>query len=95
MDPQSIDAVTRSYRTWFDQASRMRDEAVRFAQDRFEKEIEAAVQLARCTNPTDAFTVQAEFATKMAADYLAEGQKIVALMGDMATEISPGGKRPT
>lgn len=86
MGPQSIDAVTKAYGVWFNQANKMRDEAVRFAQDRFAKELEAAVQLARCTNPTEAFTVQAEFASKMAADYLAEGQKMVELMGEIAKE---------
>jgi hypothetical protein len=86
MDPQSIDAVTKACNAWFSQANRVRDEAVRFAQDRFAKELEAAVQLARCTNPTEAFTLQAEFASKMAADYLAEGQKMVELMGEIAKE---------
>jgi hypothetical protein len=89
MDPQSIEAVTKACNAWFSQANRMRDEAVRFAQDRFAKELEAAVQLARCTNPTEAFSLQADFASKMAADYLAEGQKMVELMGAIAKEASP------
>src|SRR5207249_3050409 len=91
-EPPSIDAVTKTYTAWFNQASRLRDEALRFAQDRFTKDLEAATQLARCTNPTEAFAVEAEFASKMAADYLAEGQKIVELMGELATEISSGPK---
>jgi len=86
MDPQSIEAVTKACSTWFSQANRMRDEAVRFAQDRFAKELEAAVRFAHCTNPTEALTVQAEFANKMAADYLAEGKKMVELMGAIAKE---------
>lgn len=89
MDPQSLETVTRTYRTWFNQANRMRDEAMRFAQDRFEKELEAAVQFSRCTNATEAFTLQAEFANRMATDYLAEGQKMVELMGEMAKELAP------
>ena len=92
MDPQSIEAVTTTYRAWFSQANRMRDETIRFAQERFSKELEAAVQLARCTNPTEAFAMQTEFANKMAADYFAEGQRIVELMGEMAKEISSSPK---
>jgi hypothetical protein len=92
MDPQSIEAVTKSYRAWLRQANRMRDEAMRFAQERFTKEIEAAVQLARCTNPSEAFALQAEFANQIAADYFAEGQKIVEIMGEMAKEISSSPK---
>jgi hypothetical protein len=44
------------------------------------------VRFAHCTNPTEALTLQAEFANKMAADYLAEGQKMVELMGAIAKE---------
>lgn len=92
MDPQSIEALTTTYRAWFSQTNRMRDETMRFAQERFTKELEAAVHLTRCTNPTEAFAVQAEFANKMAVDYFAEGQKIVELMGEMAKEISSSPK---
>jgi hypothetical protein len=87
MDPQSFEAVTNTYRAWFNQANRVRDETIRFVQERFRKELEAAVKLAGCTNPTEAFAVQAEFANKMAADYFEEGQKIVELMGEIAKEI--------
>jgi hypothetical protein len=94
IDPQSIEAVTKTYRAWFSQVNRLRDETMRFIQEQITKELEAAAQLARCTNPTEAFAVQAEFANKMAADYFAAGQKIVELMGEMAKEISssPDGK---
>jgi hypothetical protein len=92
MDPQSIEVVNKTYRAWFNQANRMRDETIRFAQERFTKELEAAAQFARCKDPTEAFAVQAEFASKMAADYFAEGQKIFELMGDLAKEISSGPK---
>ena len=57
-----------------------------------QKELEAAVKLAGCTDPTEAFAVQAEFANKMAADYFEEGQKIVELMGEIAKEISSSPK---
>ena len=92
MDSQSIETATKTYRAWFNQANRMRDESMRFAQERFTKELDAAVQFARCTNPSEAFAVQAEFANKMAADYFAEGQKMVELMGEIAKEISSSPK---
>ena len=92
MDPQSFEAVTNTYRVWINQANRMRDETIRFVQERFTKELEAAVKLAGCTNPTEAFAVQAEFANKMAADYFEDGQKIVELMGEIAKEISSSPK---
>ena len=92
MDPQSFEAVTNTYRVWINQANRMRDETTRFVQERVTKELEAVAQFARCMNPTEAFAVQAEFANKMAADYFAEGQKIIGLMGEMAKEISSSSK---
>ena len=88
MDPQAIETVTRTYRAWFNQASRMHDETLRFAHERFTKELDAAVQLVGCTNPTEAFAVQVEFANNMAADYIAEGQKMVNLMSEIARGIS-------
>jgi hypothetical protein len=92
MDLPSIEAVTKTYTAWFDKASRLRDEVMRFAQDRFTKDLEAATQLARCTNPSEALALEAEVATKIAADYLAEGQRIVELMGELAKEVSAGPK---
>ena len=88
LDPKAIEALSETYRTWFDQANRMRDEAIRFTQERFTKEVDAAVQLCRCTNPTEALTVQTEFARTMAADYLAEGKKFVGFMDEMTKELS-------
>ena len=92
LDPQAVEAVTNTYRAWFNQANRMRDETTRFIQEQFTKELETVARLARCTNPTDAFAVQTEFANKMAADYFAEGQKIIELMGEMVKEISSSPK---
>ena len=90
--PPSIEAVTKTYTEWFSQASKLRDEALRFAQDRFTKELEAATQFARCTNPAEVFALEAEFASKTAADYLAEGQKMVALIRELAEGVSSSPK---
>ena len=89
MDPQAIETATRTYRAWLDQASRMRDETLRFAQERFTKELDAAVRLAACADTTEMFAVQAAFANDMAADYVAESQKMVELIGEMAMGILP------
>ncbi len=88
MDPPSIETMMKACGAWFNQANRMRDETMRFAHERFTKELDAVAQLARCTNPNEALAVQAEFANRMAEDYVAEGQKIVELMGKMAEEIA-------
>jgi hypothetical protein len=88
VDRHLIETVTKAYGAWFSQANRMRDETMRFAHERFTKELDAVVQLARCTNPNEVLAVQSDFANKMAEDYITEGKKIVELVGDMAKEIS-------
>ena len=82
MDPQLL------YRAWMNQATRMRDETVRFAQEQFTKELEAVVRVARCTNPSEAFAVQADYANTVATDCVEEGKKMVELMGEMAMKLS-------
>ena len=95
MAPLSFEDVTKSYAAWLSQANKLRDEALRFAEDQFTKEIEVAAQLARCTNPGEALALQAAFANKMMTDYFAEGQKMVELMTEMANEISLSPKYDT
>jgi hypothetical protein len=88
IDPQSIEAVARTCAAWFGQAKRMHDETLRFAQDRFQKELAAAVQLTKCTTPDEALALQAKFVNNMTEDYVAEGQRIAELMGRMVEEIT-------
>ncbi|HET9045660.1 MAG TPA: phasin family protein, partial [Casimicrobiaceae bacterium] len=78
----SAEDFTKACAAWFDQANRLQEETLRFAQERLTKELETAGRLARCTNPTDAFNLQIDFAATAAADYLAEGQKMVAMLGE-------------
>ena len=82
----STDLVTKTYAAWLDQASKVNHEAFRFAHDRLTKDLEAAAHLARCSEPNEAFTLQMEFASKMAADYLAEGQRMLELVSQLKME---------
>jgi hypothetical protein len=88
IDPQAFETLNNTYRAWLDQASRMRDEAIRFTQERFAKELDVAVRLSKCTSATEAIALQTEFANDTAADYIAEGQRFVGLMGEMTKQIS-------
>lgn len=92
LDSRSIETVMTAYRAWFSQANRMRDETMRFAHERFTKELDAVGQLARCLNPNEALVVQTEFAKTMVEAYLLESQKLVELIGDMAKAISSSPK---
>lgn len=88
MSEPAIDAIAKTYELWLSQANRIRDEALRFTQDRMNKELEAAAQLGRCKNPTDAFAVQMDFANTMAADYLTASKRMVELVSEIAKEAS-------
>jgi hypothetical protein len=66
----------------------MQEETMRFVQERFTKELEAITQMARCTNPMDAFALQAEFAEERAKDYVEEGQRLADLTSEIAKGIS-------
>ena len=67
---------------------------MRFAQERFAKDLESAAQLARCSNPTEAIAVQTKFANTMAADYLSESQRVFEMMGEIAKQISAAPSSP-
>jgi len=88
MSEPAIDAMTKTYELWWSQANRLRDEALRFTRERMNKEFEAAAQLGRCTNPTDALAVQVDFANTMAADYLTVSKRMVDLVSEIAKEAS-------
>ena len=70
----------------------MNDEAFRFAHDRLTEDLEAAAHLVRCSEANEALAVQMEFASKMAVDYLHEGQKMPELVSQFAkeTRLEPG-----
>ena len=86
MSLSSTDLVTKAYTAWLDQANKLNEEAFRFAHDRLAKDLEAAAHLVRCSEPNEALALQMEFASKMAADYLAEGQKMLELVSQLAKE---------
>jgi hypothetical protein len=94
-NPPSMDVVTKAYTAWLGQANKVNNEAFRFAHDRLAKDLEAAAHLVRCNEPNEAFTLQMEFASKMAVDYLAEGQKMLELVSQLANEtrLEPGHTR--
>ena len=90
----SAEDFTNACAAWFDQANRLQEETLRFAQQRLAKDLETANRLARCTNPTDAFNLQVDFAATAAADYLAEGQRMVAMFGEAAKEGASSDHQP-
>jgi hypothetical protein len=86
MTQHSLDEVAKACAIWLDGANKVSNEAFRFAHDRLNKDIEAAAQFMRCSDPGEAFKLQAEFASELAGDYLTESQKMLDWVSQLATE---------
>ena len=86
MTRRSIEAVAEIYSAWLNRASRVPHEAFRFAQVRFAKDLQAAAQLALSRNPAEALALQAHIVSDLAADYVAESQKIAELIAQLGQD---------
>jgi hypothetical protein len=67
---------------WLYQAQKVRDEALRLLRERFKQDLELATQLLGSRKP-DALAAGADYANKLAADYLAESEKLFGLMSKL------------
>lgn len=86
MSQPSMDEMANAYSAWLERASRLSEEAFRFAHYRVTKDIEVAAQLMRCNDANEALTLQTEFVNKLAADYVAESQRMLDLVSQSAAE---------
>jgi hypothetical protein len=77
------DGATYGHKAWLHQAIKAREAALHLLQDRFRNDLEAAAQLVGGSRPA-AIESQAEYATKLKADYLAESEKLFDLMSQLA-----------
>ena len=65
---------------WLHQARKVRDEALRLLRERFTQDLESAVEILGSRDP-EALAAEVEYANRLTADYLAESEKLFALMG--------------
>ncbi len=80
----SLGFAENAYRAWFDGMSQMQAEAAQFLAGRADKDRAAFAEFARCTTMADALEMQARYVDVAFADYLAEGQRMLALAGEAA-----------
>ena len=83
---KSLDYAEKAYRAWLDAAGEMQNEAIDFLNSRLAKDSAAIARLGQCKTPVEVFNVQADYAGHAFADFVTEGQKIVAYFGNAATE---------
>ena len=67
---------------WLRQAEQVRKDAARLLRERFARDLEAA-QFVASRNP-EAFASEVKYADKLTADYLAESEKLLALIDRLA-----------
>ena len=79
---QSLDVVSGAFTGWLRDANRFQAEAIRFLNDRLNKDIQMMSQYAACKKPEEIFELQAKLATSMVSDYMAEGTKVLELFGN-------------
>ena len=83
---ESFDAMSGAFSSWLKNSNRLQAEAIRFLNDRFNKDVEMMSQFASCTKPEELFSLQAKLASTLVSDYTAEGARILALFSDVAKD---------
>jgi len=81
---KSFNYAEKAYRAWLDAAGEIQSEAVGFLNDRFAKDSAAIARLGQCRTPADVINAQAEYAQHALEDFMSEGQKIAACLGNAA-----------
>ena len=80
----SFQFAEQAYLSWLASTERIQSEAMGFLSERIEKVLATARELGNCTNPADYFALQAKYAEGALADWVAESQKMVDLVGEIA-----------
>jgi len=90
MNQQSFSSAETAVRTWFELSGRAQEHATKFLSHRWAKDAAALAHLGQCRTPVEAVNAQMTYLTGAYADYLSEGQKLVAFLSDIARETMPG-----
>ena len=86
MNGKSLDYADRVYMEWLNAAGEVQSEAMEFLNNRFAKDSAVIARLGQCKTPLEVFGVQADYAGHAFADFVNEGQKIAACLGDATRE---------
>jgi hypothetical protein len=81
-----LDYAERAYRTWCETAGDIQSHATQFLNNRLAKDSAAIARFGKCRTPVEVFNAQVDYASNAFADLVDEGQKVVAYLGNMATE---------
>jgi hypothetical protein len=71
-------------RAWLDSANRLQAETTAFWTGRVSKDVAAMTAIARCTTPAEAMEAQMQYAREAVADFYAESQRVMRIVGEAA-----------
>ena len=79
---ESFESVSNAFSDWVQNANRVQSEMIRFMSDRFSKDLNLISRLAGCKQPDEFLRLQAEAMSEITSDYMQEGAKLLAMLGD-------------
>jgi hypothetical protein len=78
--------MSNAFSEWLGNANRVQAEMIRFMGDRYSKDLKMMARFAECRKPEEFLKLQSEIAAELAADYQAEGARVLALFGDASKQ---------
>jgi site-specific recombinase len=82
---QSLTAMSGALTAWMRDTGKVHAEAVRFLNERFEKDMELLTRFAQCRKPEDIATLQSKALAALVSDYVQESQTMFGLLGALSS----------
>ena len=83
---QSFDSMNKAFSAWMQNTNKIQAEAMRFVNERFNKDMQILSRFSTCRKPEDFVALQSQLVTEIASDYMAEGAKLYELLGKLQKE---------
>jgi hypothetical protein len=81
---QSLSALSGAMTAWLHDAGKVQAEAIRFLNERMQKDMDLLGQFSECQTPQDIASVQARLLTSLVTDYAQESQAMFSLLGTLS-----------
>lgn len=81
-----MDACGRANRAWLDGVARAGAQTAAFWTGQVEKGVSALAEMGRCKDPGEVLAIEARYASDAMAECVAEGQRLMQLMAEIAQQ---------
>ena len=92
IDGPQFNLAGTAIQAWLDGAQKMQAEATEFFNARAGKDMAALSELIHCSTPVEALEMQSRYASEVMSDFVAEGQRMIALLTGAAQRGVVAGK---